>query len=181
MFDQPDTEWMLWTGIGVTVLDVLIGIGVASMSYRGGVRSERLRATGVRGFAEVTSMGQTGVEINNQPLMSLGLRISGSGLVPFEVNTRTVVPIFRQPALYRRRLAVLVDPASQEFEIDWEATESMSDPMPSTGLSEGGTRTFADRLSSLDDLYRIGALSETNTDAPVNGSSTNSEPEKARV
>ncbi|WP_241548682.1 hypothetical protein [Gordonia alkanivorans] len=35
MFDQPDTEWMLWTGIGVTVLDVLIGIGVASMSYRG--------------------------------------------------------------------------------------------------------------------------------------------------
>ncbi|QMU23114.1 SHOCT domain-containing protein [Gordonia rubripertincta] len=160
LLDLPDTEWMLWTGIGVTLLDILIGVGVASMTYRGGVRSERLRATGVRGIAEVTSVGQTGVEINDQPLMSLGLRISAPGLVPFEVNTRKVVPLFRQPALYQRRLVVLVDPVSQEFEIDWEATESMADPVPPVGLAKGGTRTVADRLASLDDLYRSGALTE---------------------
>ncbi|SDU83343.1 hypothetical protein SAMN04488548_136731 [Gordonia westfalica] len=160
LLDLPDTEWMLWTGLGVTLLDVLIGAGLAWMRYRGGIRSDRLRATGVRGIAEVTSIGQTGVEINNQPLMTLGLRIGGGGLVPFEVNTRKVVPIFQQPLLYTRRLAVIVDPDTQEFEIDWEATASVVGQGSSAGFSAGDTRTVADRLSSLDDLHRSGALTE---------------------
>ncbi|MBM7276974.1 SHOCT domain-containing protein [Gordonia rubripertincta] len=160
LLDLPETEWMLWTGIGVTLLDVLIGAALGRMRYRGGVRSDRLRATGVRGIAEVTSIGQTGVQINDQPLMTLGMRIAGGGLVPFEVVTRKVVPIFRQPLLYTRRLAVIVDPDTQEFEIDWEATASMDDPMPTAGLSTAGTRTIAERLSSLDDLRRSGALTE---------------------
>ncbi|WP_461416751.1 SHOCT domain-containing protein [Gordonia sp. GN26] len=160
LFDLPGTEWMLWTGIGITLLDVLFGIVVATVTYTGGVRSEQLRATGVRGVAEVTSVEQTGVEINNQPLMSLGLRISAPGLVPFEVNTRKVAPIFRQPALYQRRLVVLVDPVNQSFEIDWDATQSMVGPIPSPGMASSGSRTVADRLSSLDDLHQSGALTD---------------------
>ena len=160
LLDLPDTEWMLWTGIGVTLLDVLIGAGLGWLRYRGGVRSDRLRATGVNGVAEVTSIGQTGVQINDQPVMVLGLRIGGDGLVPFEVVTRKVVPAFQQPLLYTRRLAVIVDPDTQEFEIDWEATASMNGPMPPAGVSEGGARTVAERLSSLDDLRGSGALTE---------------------
>ncbi|MEO9327800.1 hypothetical protein [Gordonia aurantiaca] len=32
------TEWMFWTGLGVTALDVLIGLGVASSTFGGTVR-----------------------------------------------------------------------------------------------------------------------------------------------
>ncbi len=164
VFDLPETGWMLWTGLGITALDVLVGLGVASLTYQGRARAERLRATGVRGVAEVLSVGQTGVQINDEPLMSLRLRIGGSDVVPFEVGTRKVIPHYRQPLLYRRRLAVLVDAETQEFEIDWDATEKlvMGDGAGGVvvGPTNSGGRSAADRLASLDELRASGVLTD---------------------
>ncbi|WP_238553949.1 SHOCT domain-containing protein [Gordonia sp. KTR9] len=142
VIDAPDTEWMLWTGIGVTVLDVLLGVGIAWFNYRGGAKLERLRAAGVFGIAEITSIGQTGVEINDQPMMKLGLRIRADGLVPFEVSTRKVVPYYQQPLLSARRLAVMVDPDTQDFEIDWQATALLAGTVPARFTSEEDGRTY---------------------------------------
>ncbi|MFT4393972.1 SHOCT domain-containing protein [Gordonia lacunae] len=142
VIDAPDTEWMLWTGIGVTILDVLLGVGIAWFNYRGGAKLERLRAAGVMGVAEITSIGQTGVEINDQPMMKLGLRIRADGLAPFEVSTRKVVPYYQQPLLSARRLAVMVDPETQDFEIDWQATALLAGSVPARFSSEEDGRTY---------------------------------------
>ncbi|MEY1674176.1 MULTISPECIES: SHOCT domain-containing protein [Gordonia] len=142
VIDAPDTEWMLWTGIGVTVLDVLLGVGIAWFNYRGGAKLERLRAAGVMGVAEITSIGQTGVEINDQPMMKLGLRIRAAGLATFEVSTRKVVPYYQQPLLSARRLAVMVDPETQDFEIDWQATALLAGSVPARFTSEEDGRTY---------------------------------------
>ncbi|WP_439029821.1 SHOCT domain-containing protein [Gordonia terrae] len=142
LIDAPDTEWMLWTGIGVTLLDVVLGVGIAYFNYRGGAKLDRLRRAGVLGIAEITSIGQTGVEINDQPLMKLGLRIQGEGLVPFEVATRKVVPMYQQPLLHARRLAVMVDPETQDFEIDWQSTALLAGSVPARFTSEEDGRTY---------------------------------------
>ncbi|MFE0749602.1 SHOCT domain-containing protein [Gordonia sp. NPDC058843] len=142
VIDAPETEWMLWTGIGVTVLDVVLGVAIAWFNYRGGAKLERLRAAGVLGIAEITSIGQTGVEINDQPMMKLGLRILADGLAPFEVSTRKVVPHYQQPLLAARRLAVMVDPNSQDFEIDWQATALLAGTVPARFTSEEDGRTY---------------------------------------
>ncbi|MET9202961.1 SHOCT domain-containing protein [Gordonia sp. NPDC003585] len=157
LIDEPGIEWMLWTGLGITILDVALGIGLGLMSSSGNQRSSRLRATGRAAIADITSIQQTNVEINDQPLMKLGLHIHGDDIVSFDVEKRTVVPVYQQALLHGRRLAVLVDPATNEFEIDWQGTALLSGSVPAQFTSAEDGRTY-DITGQFEPLSKILAI-----------------------
>ncbi|ROZ89513.1 SHOCT domain-containing protein [Gordonia sp. OPL2] len=157
LIDQPDTEWMLWTGLGVTLLDVAIALFVARLSIGGQRKTARLRTTGRMAVADIRGLEQTNVQINDQPLMKLDLHVHGDGISSFEAQKRTVVPIFQQPMLHRRVLAVLVDPATNEFEIDWQATALLTGSVPArfTSSEDGATYDMTGRTEPLIRILEV--------------------------
>ena len=169
--DGPETGWLLPTGIGITALDLVIGVLVGMGRHRGRLKTYRLKQRGRRARGEVLSFEQTNVRINDQPLVRLRLRISGADIAPFEVEGKHVVSDIRLPLLYAGELPVLVDPETNEWEIDWEAagpirptSPSYSPPVPSVA-AVADTRTAGERLAELDELLRQDLVSRDEYDA----------------
>ncbi|GAB19521.1 hypothetical protein GOEFS_091_00130 [Gordonia effusa NBRC 100432] len=154
VIDEPGIEWMLWTGIGVTILNVVIAFFVARGSTKMKAKLARMQASGHMALADITSLRQTNVQINDQPVMQLGLRIHGDGVPTFDVDIRKTVPIVAQAMLHRRVLAVLVDPATREFEIDWQATGMITGSVPAQFTSSEDGRTY-DLTGQSEPLIRI--------------------------
>ncbi|MDL9937878.1 SHOCT domain-containing protein [Gordonia sp. ABSL1-1] len=166
VIDEPDTGWLLWTGLLVTGIDVVLGVllgwgaargggGVGLLS--GGGDGARHRGVWRAAVADVLSISQTSIEINDQPLMKLGLRIHGDGIDTFDTETRTVVPVFQQALLHSRRLAVLVDPTSQKFDIDWQATALLAGSVPARFTSSEDGRDY-DLTGQVEPLTKILAI-----------------------
>ncbi|NHA01162.1 hypothetical protein G5V59_18395 [Nocardioides sp. W3-2-3] len=121
--DEPGSGWLLPTGIGITVLDVLIALLVARGRTRSQQRTYRLRARGRRARGHVLSFDQTNVRINDQPLVQSQPADRGRGRRPLrgaDPDRRTRAPA---AAALRRR-----------------ACPSSSTPRPGTGRSTGPPR-----------------------------------------
>jgi len=155
--------WMLWTGLGVTVLDVVLAFVIAWGRTASQERTQRLIRTGRRAVAAVLSAQQTGVRINDQPLLDLRVRIEGADVTPFEAERKTVISDLHLPLLYAGPIPVLVDPETQEWEFDWGAAR----PTPYAGVVAPQTdqRPVAERLAELDGLFQRDLLSREEYDA----------------
>lgn len=169
--DGPETGWLLPTGIGITALDLAIGVLVGTGRHRARQKTYRLRQRGRRARGEVLSFEQTNVRINDQPLVRL--RISGDDIAAFEVEGQHVISDVRLPLLYAGELPVLVDPESREWEIDWDSVRTIT-PASSTGTpgaayappgSVADTRTAGERLAELDELLGQDLISREEYDA----------------
>jgi hypothetical protein len=169
--EEPDTGWLLPTGIGITAMDLAIGFLIGRGRYRTRVRLHRLRQVGRPARAEVLSFEATGVRINDQPVILLRMRLHGGDFTPFEVQAREVVPELRIPALHSGELPVLLDPETLEWEIDWDSAKAVAPGSPAPGLLAAPwsgsvvERPTADRLAELDDLLRRDLLSREEYDA----------------
>jgi len=87
-------------------------------------------------------MGETGVRINEQPLISLNLHIEGPGLTPFDATDRVRVSVTRMGNFNQRKLVVLVDPATNKFQIDWERSALVNGLMPAQFTIAEDNRTY---------------------------------------
>ncbi|WP_183094399.1 SHOCT domain-containing protein [Nocardioides stalactiti] len=166
---QEEVGWMLWTGLGVTILDVVLGFGIAAARTRSQHRTYRLRRTGKRGYAEIVNLEQTGIRINDEPLLSVHVRISGEDLATFEAQSQTVIADFRLPLLYSGPMPVLVDPESLEWEFDWDAARPGIATAPLVAAFAppvaGDPRPRAERLAELDDLLQKDLIAREEYDA----------------
>lgn len=158
--DGPETGWLLPTGIAITVSDVLVAVLIARARTRAQQRTYRLRTHGRRARARVLSFEQTNVRINDQPVLVLQLRIEGADLAPFEAQSRTVVSEVHIPLLHAGELPVLIDPETQEWEIDWAAARPVAPVVTATD-----ERPVAERLAELDELLRKDLVSRDEYDA----------------
>lgn len=156
--------WMLWTGLAVTLLDVVLAVVVAAGRTRSQRRTFRLGRTGRRAVAEILSAEQTGVRVNDQPLLVLKVRIQGADVTPFDDERRVVISDLHLPLLYAGPVPVLVDPESREWEFDWNAARpGLAVPAPAVPAPDGRTR--ADRLAELDSLLQRDLVSREEYDA----------------
>ncbi|WP_207840403.1 SHOCT domain-containing protein [Williamsia soli] len=151
---DPMVGWMFYAGLGITILDVVIAFFISQFTYRGKRRRFELEQTGRLGVADVLSVEQTNVQVNNQPMMKLKLRIHGDGIAPFDADKRLVVPLMHLSALNARRLAVLVDPYSGQFEIDWQRTPLLAGSAPARFTDTDTGREF-DLSGQSDALLEI--------------------------
>lgn len=104
--------------------------------------AERIRTQGVAGQAQILSMRQTGVRLNEQPQVELRLQVSTEMHGAYEVTQKEWVPEMLLGLLTSGRpLPVKVDPANpQRVVIEWEGAGGMSMPvagMPIAGQMSG--------------------------------------------
>jgi len=146
-------KWMFWAGLLVTAADVLVALAVANYRARSAAQTLELEQQGVLALAQVTGIHETGTRVNDQPLVKLDLNISGPGLVPFAAQDRVLASIGRLPMITNRKLAALVDPATNQFQIDWERSSLINGLMPATF-------TLADENRTYDLTGQVGPLME---------------------
>ncbi|CDP85107.1 MULTISPECIES: SHOCT domain-containing protein [Mycolicibacterium] len=139
---DPLMKWMFWTGLLVTAIDVLIALGLTAAGSKSAAQNQKLEQVGVLALAQVTGIHETNTRINEQPLVKLDLQISGPGIAPFASQDRVLAPVSRLPMITNRKLVVLVDPATNEYRIDWERSSLVSGLMPATFTIAEENKTY---------------------------------------
>lgn len=129
---DPTLKWMFWTGLLITAADVLIALVLTSFGVRKAAKKQALEERGVVALAQVTAIHDTNTRINDQPLVKLDLHITGPGFTPFTSQDRVVASIARLPMITNRKLVALVDPATSEYQIDWDRSGLVTGMMPAT-------------------------------------------------
>ena len=150
-------KWMFWTGLLVTAVDVLVALGIAGYGAQAQVRTEQLEAHGVLALAQIIGMAETNTRINERPVVKLNLRISGPGINTFDAEDRVIADVTRLAMLTSRRLAVLVDPATGQFQIDWERSALITGQMPATFTIDADNKTYdlSGQVEPLMEILRI--------------------------
>jgi hypothetical protein len=138
----PIMKWMFWAGLAITALDVLIAVTITSVGSRSAAKTQALEQSGVLALAQVTGIHETGTRINEQPLVKIDLQISGPGIAPFASQDRVIASLTRLPMITSRRLVALVDPATSQYQIDWERSGFVSGLMPATFTIAEDNKTY---------------------------------------
>ena len=165
---RPYVGWMFWVGLLITAADVLIAIALANYGAKSAAKTQMLEADGVLALAQVTAIGETGTRINDQPLVTMGLHIEGPGIRPFDAQDKVIASVTRLPLITGRKLVVLVDPATNQYQIDWSRSALVGGMMPAQfTLAEDGNRTY-DLSGQAGPLMEIMQILKANG-VPMNG------------
>ncbi len=135
-------KWMFYVGMLITAADVLIALAIANFGAKSAAKTQALEQSGVLALAQITGMGETGTRINDQPLVTLQLHIEGPGIAPFNSQDRVIASVTRLGNLTSRKLVVLVDPATQQYQIDWERSALINGLVPATFTVAEDNRTY---------------------------------------
>jgi hypothetical protein len=139
---DPTMKWMFWTGLLITAADVLIALAITGFGAHSAAKTAELEARGVLGLAQIVGIHETHTQINEQPLVKLDLHISGPGFTAFTTQDRVVASVSRLPMITSRKLVALVDPATNEYQIDWERSALVAGLMPATFTVSEDNRTY---------------------------------------
>ncbi|BDB40559.1 MULTISPECIES: SHOCT domain-containing protein [Mycobacterium] len=135
-------SWMFYAGLLITVADVLIAIAMTYYGANAQAKSEFLEQHGVLALAQIVGLTETGTRINDQQVVKVRLHVSGSGITPFESEDRVIASVTRLGNLTAGKLVVLVDPATNEYRIDWERSALINGLVPAQFSVEEDGRTY---------------------------------------
>jgi hypothetical protein len=140
---QPSTiSFLYYVGLLITVADVLIALWLANFGAKSAAKKAELEQHGVLALAQITGLGETGTRINDQPVVTVNLHISGSGFVPFDSQDRVIASVTRLGNLTARKLVVLVNPTTQEYQIDWERSALINGLVPAQFTLAEDNKTY---------------------------------------
>jgi hypothetical protein len=74
--------------------------------------------------------------------VKLQLHIEGPGIAPFDSQDRVIASVTRLGNLTNRKLVVLVDPTTQQYQIDWERSALINGLVPATFTVAEDNRTY---------------------------------------
>lgn len=154
---QAELKWMFYTGLLITFCDILVASILTDYGAKSAVKNQFLEQQGVLALAQVTGIHETGTRMNDQPLVKLDLHIEGAGLVPFDTQDRVIASVTRLPMISGRKLAVLVDPATNSYQIDWQRSALLSGTVPAqfTLAEDNTTHDLAGQAGPLMEILQI--------------------------
>ena len=161
-------KWMFWVGLLVTAADVLIALALANYGAKSDAKTQMLEASGVLALAQITGIAETGTRINDQPLVKINLHVEGPGLTPFDTQDSVIASVTRLPMITGRKLVLLVDPATNQYQIDWNRSALVTGMVPAQFTLADDNRTY-DLSGQAGPLMEIMAILKAN-DVPMNGS-----------
>jgi hypothetical protein len=106
--------------------------------------------------AQIMGLAETGMRINERPVVSLDLHIAGPGF-DFGDRKRVTVDISKQAIVTARKLVVLVDPNTREYEIEWQASALIAGVVPAqfTSTEDNTTYDLSGQAGPLMEILQI--------------------------
>lgn len=130
-------------GLLTTAASVLDALAFAYYGARSAAATKMLEASGLLVLGHVTRINETGTSVNDQPLLTVDLHVEGPGLTPFDVQDKMIAAVTRLPLIMGRKLVLLVDPATNKHQIDWERSDLVGGMVPAQfTLAQDGNRTY---------------------------------------
>ena len=169
VIDQPATSWMLYSGVGITIGIVVLAFVLTLIFTRTDEARKLLEANGILAVADVVAANETGMRVNDQPVIKLTLQIHGDGISPFRAETRTRVSVLQVPALSRGKLVVLVAPGTEQFQIDWQRSALLNGQVPAkfTSSSQGREYDLTGQAGPLFEIMKVLKANGIGTDGVV--------------
>lgn len=164
---QTLLKWMFFVGLLITAADVLIALALANYNAKSAAKTQALEQSGVLALAQIRGIAETGTRINNQPLVKLNLHIEGPGITPFDSQDRVVASVTRLGNITARKLVVLVDPFTNDYQIDWERSALVNGLIPAQFTIAEDNKTY-DLSGQAGPLMEILALLKANN-VPAGG------------
>jgi hypothetical protein len=154
---RPYIGWMFYVGLLITAADVLIALALTNYGVKSSAKTQFLEQQGVLALAQVTGIGETGTRINEQPVVKISLHIEGPGLAPFDVQDRVIASVTKLPMITSRKLVVLVNPADNSYQIDWQRSALVSGMAPAqfTLADDGKTYDLSGQAGPLMEIMQI--------------------------
>ncbi len=111
--------WLTGAILGVTGIVLIL---VAVRLRKSSAATDQILTNGIAGTAQITGLTQTGMQLNEQPQVSMNLLISLPDRPPYAATRKEFVPLILLGRLTSGQpLAVRVDPADpQKVVIDWQ-------------------------------------------------------------
>ncbi len=160
-------KWMFYTGLFITAADVLVALALTSYGTKTAARTAHLEQQGVLALAQINGLAETGTRINDQPLVKVNMHIAGPGFAPFDVQDRVIASVTRLPIITGRKMVVLVDPATRQYQIDWERSALVAGVVPAQFTLADDNKTY-DLSGQAAPLMEIMQILKVNG-IPMNG------------
>ncbi len=159
---RPALNWMYWVGLLVTAAGVLIALGITNGTAVSSARHERLKREGVLVAARVAGIADTSWFVNGRQMIKVNLRIEVPGFAPFDAQETMAASPARMQILNAHTLVALVQPGTQEYEIDWEASAVVAGAVPAQFTLDEDGKTY-------DLTGQVGPLMEILSTLHLNG------------
>jgi hypothetical protein len=159
--------WMFYVGLFITAADVLVALGLANFNAKAQAKTQALEQSGVLALAQITGMGETGMMVNDQPVVKVNLHIEGPGITAFDTQDRVRASVTRMGNLTSRKLVVLVDPVTNAYQIDWQRSALVNGLVPAQFTVAADNKTY-DLSGQAGPLMEILQILKANN-VPFNG------------
>lgn len=139
---RPYLNWMFWTGLFITAIDVLAALALTNYGAKSAARHEELIRAGILTLARTTGIADTAWFVNDQQMIKVGLHIDLPGRPGFDVQETMAASPTRMQILNGHKLVVLVEPGTTNYEIDWDSSALVAGVVPAQFTSDHDGRTY---------------------------------------
>lgn len=141
-FARPYIGWMFWVGLLITAGDVLVALWLANNSAKSAVRHEELSQRGVLVLAQITGISDTSWFVNDQQMIKVNLHFEVPGQPGFDTQETMASSPTRMQILNAHHLVALVEPGTQKYEIDWNASALIAGVVPAQFTLDEDHKTY---------------------------------------
>lgn len=139
---QPYLNWMFWVGLLITAGDVLVALWLTSAGTKRAAKHEQLTQTGVLTLVQINGISDTSWFVNDQQMIKVNLHFEVPGYPGFDAQETMASSPARMQIINAHHLVALVDPATQKYEIDWNASALIAGVVPAQFSSASDNRTY---------------------------------------
>ena len=139
---RPYLNWMFWSGLFITAVDVLAALALTNAGAKAAARHDELTRQGILVPARITGMSDTAWFVNDQQMIKVNLHVDVPGQPGFDVQETMASSPTRMRILNAHTLVALVEPGTQNYEIDWDASALVSGVIPAQFTIDEDHRTY---------------------------------------
>lgn len=139
---QPYINWMFWVGLLITAADVLVALWLTNAGTKSAANHQHLTQTGVLTLAQINGISDTSWFVNDQQMIKVNLHFEVPGYPGFDAQETMASSPTRMQILNAHHLVALVDPTTQKYEIDWNASALIAGVVPAQFTSSTDNRTY---------------------------------------
>jgi len=166
-FARPYIGWMFWVGLLITAGDVLAALWLTNAGIKSSARHEELNQRGVLVLAQITGISDTNWFVNDQQMIKVNLHFEVPGYQGFDSQETLASSPTRMQILNAHKLVALVEPGTQKYEIDWNASALIAGVVPAQFTVAEDNRTY-DLRGQAGPLMEIMQILRANG-VPMNG------------
>ncbi|PND57628.1 hypothetical protein CRM90_11625 [Mycobacterium sp. ENV421] len=166
-FARPYIGWMFWVGLLITAGDVLAALWLTNSGMKSAARHEELNQRGVLVLAQITGISDTSWFVNDQQMIKVNLHFEVPGYQGFDTQETMASSPTRMQILNAHKLVALVEPGTQKYEIDWNASALIAGVVPAQFTLAEDNKTY-DLRGQAGPLMEIMQILRANG-VPMNG------------